>query len=185
MSEDQAMVIFQPSGRRGDVPKGVSVIEASRILGVDIETLCGEKKVCGKCIVRIEDGHFDKYGIRSRPSHVSPWQEEEGKFIDPEHRGKGFRLGCAARMTSWFMFRKPPEPKSRLSAKPHGIFLSSTTRPSGCIMSKSIHLHLKIPPAISNESAASSNGNAGLTIFQSTSLPCGNCPRRCVTGIGR
>ncbi len=99
MSEDQAMVIFQPSGRRGDVPKGVSVIEAARILGVDIETLCGEKKVCGKCIVRIEDGHFDKYGIRSRPSHVSPWQEEEGKFIDPEHRGKGFRLGCAARVT--------------------------------------------------------------------------------------
>ena len=59
MEDNKAMVIFQPSGRRGEVPKGVTLIEASRLLGVDIESLCGEKKVCGKCIVRIEEGHFD------------------------------------------------------------------------------------------------------------------------------
>jgi len=92
------MVIFQPSGRRGEVPKGISVIEASRLLGVDIETLCGEKKVCGKCVVRIEEGHFEKYGIRSGPSHVSPWQEDEGKFVNPEQKAEGFRLACAARV---------------------------------------------------------------------------------------
>ena len=32
MDEDKAMVIFQPSGRRGEVPKGITVIEASRLL---------------------------------------------------------------------------------------------------------------------------------------------------------
>ena len=58
MDSDKAMVIFQPSGRRGEVPKGINLIEASRLLGVDIEALCGEKKVCGKCIVRIEEGTF-------------------------------------------------------------------------------------------------------------------------------
>ena len=52
MQDDTAMVIFQPSGRRGRVPKGVSLIEASRLLGGDIETLCGENRVCGKCKVR-------------------------------------------------------------------------------------------------------------------------------------
>jgi uncharacterized 2Fe-2S/4Fe-4S cluster protein (DUF4445 family) len=98
MSEDQVMVIFQPSGRRGKVPKGTSVIEASRLLGVDIETLCGEKRVCGKCVVRIEEGHFEKYGIRSSPSHVSPWQADEEKFVNPEQKAKGFRLACAARV---------------------------------------------------------------------------------------
>jgi uncharacterized 2Fe-2S/4Fe-4S cluster protein (DUF4445 family) len=98
MSEDKAMVIFQPSGRRGEVPKGISVIKASRLLGVDIETLCGEKKVCGKCVVRIEEGHFEKYGIQSSLSHVSPWQEEEKKFVAPEYREKGFRLGCVAKV---------------------------------------------------------------------------------------
>ncbi|GAH16609.1 unnamed protein product, partial [marine sediment metagenome] len=51
MDENMAKVIFQPSGRRGLVPKGVSVIEASRLLGADIEALCGEKRICGKCKV--------------------------------------------------------------------------------------------------------------------------------------
>ncbi|MGD9199655.1 MAG: 2Fe-2S iron-sulfur cluster-binding protein, partial [Desulfobacterales bacterium] len=73
MAKDKAMVIFQPSGRRGEVPKGITVIEASRLLGVDIETLCGQQKSCGKCIVRIEDGRFAKYNIHSSLSHVSPW----------------------------------------------------------------------------------------------------------------
>jgi uncharacterized 2Fe-2S/4Fe-4S cluster protein (DUF4445 family) len=96
MAKDKAMVIFQPSGRRGEVPKGITVIEASRLLGVDIETLCGQQKSCGKCIVRIEDGRFAKYNIHSSLSHVSPWRKQEQEFISPELRGKGFRLACAA-----------------------------------------------------------------------------------------
>jgi uncharacterized 2Fe-2S/4Fe-4S cluster protein (DUF4445 family) len=46
MDEDKVMVVFQPSGRRGEVSKGITLIAASRLLGVDIEALCGEKKVC-------------------------------------------------------------------------------------------------------------------------------------------
>ena len=96
MEKDKTMVIFQPSGRRGEVPTGITVIEASRLLGVDIETLCGQKKSCGKCMVRIEDGKFAKYNIHSSSSHVSAWQTEEQEFITPELRQKGFRLACAA-----------------------------------------------------------------------------------------
>jgi uncharacterized 2Fe-2S/4Fe-4S cluster protein (DUF4445 family) len=94
----RAMIIFQPSGRRGEVDKGLSIIEASRQLGVDIETLCGEKRVCGKCKVRIEEGRFEKFGIRSSRDHVSGWQHEEEKFITPEQRHDGYRLGCCARI---------------------------------------------------------------------------------------
>jgi uncharacterized 2Fe-2S/4Fe-4S cluster protein (DUF4445 family) len=90
MDSDKAMVIFQPSGRRGEVSKGITLIEASRLLGVDIEALCGEKKVCGKCVVRIEEGHFEKFGVVSSMSHVSPWQEEEDKFINADRKKKAF-----------------------------------------------------------------------------------------------
>ena len=31
------MIIFQPSGRRGQVPLGISIVEASRRLGVDMD----------------------------------------------------------------------------------------------------------------------------------------------------
>jgi uncharacterized 2Fe-2S/4Fe-4S cluster protein (DUF4445 family) len=112
MSEGKAMVIFQPSGRRDEVPKGVTVIEASRLLGVDIESLCGEKKVCGKCVVRIEEGHFEKYGIQSSISHVSPWQEEEEKFIAPGRREKGFRLGCVTTVEDDILVFVPEESRA-------------------------------------------------------------------------
>ena len=112
MDDNKAMVIFQPSGRRGEVPKGVTLIEASRLLGVDIEALCGEKKVCGKCVVRIEEGHFEKYGIQSDMSHVSPWLEEEEKFITPERREKGFRLGCVAKVQDDILVFVPEESRA-------------------------------------------------------------------------
>ncbi|MCP4689221.1 MAG: 2Fe-2S iron-sulfur cluster binding domain-containing protein, partial [Desulfobacterales bacterium] len=112
MDDDKAMVIFQPSGRRGEVPKGVNIIEASRLLGVDIEALCGEKKVCGKCIVRVEEGDFQKYNIQSSMSHVSPWQEEEEKFIPPDQREKGFRLGCVAEIQGDILVFVPEESRA-------------------------------------------------------------------------
>jgi uncharacterized 2Fe-2S/4Fe-4S cluster protein (DUF4445 family) len=112
MDDNKAMVIFQPSGRRGEVPKNITLIEASRLLGVDIEALCGEKKVCGKCVVRIEEGHFEKYGVQSTMSHVSPWQEEEEKFISPERREKGFRLGCVTRVLDDVLVFVPEESRA-------------------------------------------------------------------------
>jgi uncharacterized 2Fe-2S/4Fe-4S cluster protein (DUF4445 family) len=112
MDADKAMVIFQPSGRRGEVPKGTNVIEASRLLGVDIEALCGEKKVCGKCVVRIEEGHFEKFGITSSLTHVSEWQEEEEKFITPDRREKGYRLGCVAKVKDDILVFVPEESRA-------------------------------------------------------------------------
>jgi len=112
MGDEKVMVIFQPSGRRGEVPKGVNIIEASRLLGVDIEALCGEKKVCGKCVVRIEEGHFEKYNIQSSRDHVSPWQVEEAKFINEDRRKKGFRLGCVARITGDILVFVPEESRA-------------------------------------------------------------------------
>ena len=113
MDENKAIVIFQPSGRRGEVPKGINLIEASRLLGVDIEALCGEKKVCGKCIVRIEEGNFEKYGVVSGMMNTSPWQPEvESKFINAENQAKGFRLGCVAKVEGNLLVFVPEESRA-------------------------------------------------------------------------
>jgi uncharacterized 2Fe-2S/4Fe-4S cluster protein (DUF4445 family) len=112
MEDNKAKVIFQPSGRRGEVPKDISVIEASRLLGADIEALCGEKRVCGKCKVRIEEGFFEKYGIESRQSHVSAWQEEEEKFVHAKERKAGYRLGCVAKVQGDLLVFVPEESRA-------------------------------------------------------------------------
>jgi uncharacterized 2Fe-2S/4Fe-4S cluster protein (DUF4445 family) len=88
-------LIFQPSGRRGEVEEGKTLLEAARSLGVDIEALCGTKKVCGKCKVRIEEGYFEKDNIESRMTHLSPRTDDEKEHIKPED-GPGIRLACTA-----------------------------------------------------------------------------------------
>ncbi len=109
---DKVKIIFQPSGRRGEVARGINIIEASRQMGVDIEALCGEKKVCGKCKVRVEQGTFEKYGITSSPEHCSEWQKEEGKFISDKERAEGYRLGCVAKLNGDALIFVPEESRA-------------------------------------------------------------------------
>jgi uncharacterized 2Fe-2S/4Fe-4S cluster protein (DUF4445 family) len=109
---EKAKLIFQPSGRRGEVDKGLTIIEASRELGVDIEALCGEKRVCGKCKVRIEEGFFEKFGIESSIQNVSPWQDEEEKFISEAERDQGYRLGCCATIQGDLLLFVPEESRA-------------------------------------------------------------------------
>lgn len=96
MEQQTAKVIFQPSGRRGQVPYGITIVEASRLLGVDIEAPCGEHQVCGKCKVRIEKGSFEKFCIQSSPENCGPFQDSEHKLLTLEEIQDGHRLGCTA-----------------------------------------------------------------------------------------
>lgn len=134
MDDNKAMVIFQPSGRRGKVEKGISLIEASRLLGVDIEALCGEKKVCGKCKVRIEEGFFEKFGIQSSRSNVSAWQEEEEKFINGEAKEAGYRLACTTKVEGDVL-----------------VFVPEESRAGKQVVSKAARdIHIEHDPAVKN-----------------------------------
>jgi len=99
LSENRkCLVIFQPSGRRGYIEIGKSIKEASVALGVDIEGVCGEKAICGKCRVRVEEGFFEKYGAKSSRVHLSPMGEAERSFFSLHEEQNGFRLACQARL---------------------------------------------------------------------------------------
>jgi len=106
-------VIFQPSGRRGEILEGRTVIEASRELGVEIESVCGELKVCGKCKIKVEEGFFERYGISSRLEHLSPFAEEEKEFINEAEKAQGYRLGCAARILGDVLIFVPEESRAQ------------------------------------------------------------------------
>ncbi|MFO0753040.1 MAG: ASKHA domain-containing protein [Thermodesulfovibrionales bacterium] len=89
-------VIFQPAGRRGEIEEGKTLLEAAQQLGVDIEALCGNKKVCGKCKVRIEEGYFEKDNIDSRMSHLAPTELTKDELKHVKHEdGPNIRLACA------------------------------------------------------------------------------------------
>ena len=96
LENENATVIFQPSGRRGQVEKGRNLKEASVSLGVDIEGLCGEQGVCGKCKVRVEKGFFEKYGVESRLESLTPLTDTERDSLTASECEQGFRLACLA-----------------------------------------------------------------------------------------
>ncbi len=113
MSEKkQYTVIFQPAGSRGLIEEGKSVLQASRELGVEIEGICGEKRTCGKCKVRIEEGFFEKFGVTSSPSHVSKRMPVEDKFFTPERVEQGFRLACVAKVQGDLVVFVPEEARA-------------------------------------------------------------------------
>ena len=123
MDEEPAKVIFQPCGRRGKVPKGSTIIEAARLLGVGIEALCGGRHVCGKCRVRIETGRIREYGIESKQESAGPWQTIESDHITPEERAAGFRLGCVATAREDLLIYVPEE------SRPGKQVVSKAARP--------------------------------------------------------
>ena len=89
-------IVFQPSGRRGEIEAGKSVLEAARTLGVGIEAACGGARVCGKCRVIVETGRFEKLNLVSSADHVSPVGDVEKKFLTAEELSRGYRLACNA-----------------------------------------------------------------------------------------
>ncbi len=106
---EKCMVIFQPSGRRGYVEKGKTLKEASVALGVDIEGICSEKAMCGKCKVRVEEGIFEKYGIESSRDHLSPMGPSERKFFGLQQERAGYRLACQAHVLESIVVFVPEE----------------------------------------------------------------------------
>lgn len=102
-------MIFQPSGRRGHIDVGKNLLEVSRELGVDLESVCGGKKTCGKCKVRVQKGFFERHGIESRFEHLSPLTDEEKQLLSPEEIEKGYRLACAANILGDLLLFVPEE----------------------------------------------------------------------------
>ena len=88
-------VIFMPSGRRGRVPAGTSLLDAANSLGVEIESICAGRLTCGKCKVLIESGEFQKHGLRSAADHVSPAGDEELELL-ARQGDTDCRLSCQA-----------------------------------------------------------------------------------------
>src|SRR5512147_682956 len=89
-------VILQPSGRRGQVDEGTSIRSAARELGVEIESICAENATCGKCLILVEEGRFEKYNIDSRREHLSPVGAEERDYFARRPKllkGKGWEVG--------------------------------------------------------------------------------------------
>lgn len=110
-------IILQPSGRRGQVEEDKSVRFAARDLGVDIESICAENGTCGKCIILVEEGRFEKYNIDSKRENLTPVTPAEAAYFTRRPKllkDKGWevgqvRLSCQCRVRGDVLINVPEE----------------------------------------------------------------------------
>jgi len=91
-------VVFTPSGLDGVVPDGVTVLDAARQMGVDIDSVCGGRGICGRCQITPSNGVFAKWGITATETSLSGLAETETNYRAKRALVPGNRLGCAARI---------------------------------------------------------------------------------------
>ncbi len=101
-------VVFTPSGRRGRVPPGTTVLAAARLLGVDLDSVCGGRGICSRCQVEPDTGDFPKLGLHVVASSLSPWNEVEARYDRVRGLNTGRRLGCQAQILSDTVIDVPP-----------------------------------------------------------------------------
>ncbi len=109
MSEPESLVVFAPSGRRGRFEHGTTLLEAARRLGVDLDSVCGGRGICGRCQVAVDEGEHAKHGITSTASHLSAVSDVERAYAADRGLADDRRLGCVARVEGDLIVDVPPE----------------------------------------------------------------------------
>jgi uncharacterized 2Fe-2S/4Fe-4S cluster protein (DUF4445 family) len=103
-----ALVVFTPSGKRGRFPRGTQLLQAARSLGVDVDSVCGGRALCGRCQVLVMEGDFPKHGVSSQAGNLTPVSEAEQSFARRRPLASGHRLSCSARIEGDLVIDVPP-----------------------------------------------------------------------------
>ena len=94
----EALVVFTPSGRRGRFQVGTTVLQAAQELGVDIDSVCGGRAICGRCQVVLSEGSFPKHGIESSQENLSARSDSEAEYDQQQSLAEGRRLSCSTQI---------------------------------------------------------------------------------------
>ncbi len=132
MSNDP-LVIFTPSGKRGNFAVGTPILTAARQLGVDLDSVCGGRGICSKCQITPSYGEFSKHGVTVHEDALSPWNSVEERYDTIRGLPKGRRLGCQATVQNDIVVDVPPESQVhkqvvRKRAEARDITMNPTTR---------------------------------------------------------
>ncbi len=107
---DTVKVVFTPSGHRGEFPVGTSLLDAARRLGVDLDSICGGRGLCGRCQIVCTSGSFPKHSLVSDLSHLSPISATEIRYSEKKKPlAHNRRLGCHTLLLDDVVIDIPPE----------------------------------------------------------------------------
>ena len=98
--QEKVKIVFTPSGKRGSFEGGTKVLDAARQLGVDIDSVCGGRAICGRCQINVLVGDFAKHNIHSDFDSVTDITEAEKKYAQRRGLDEDRRLSCQSILKS-------------------------------------------------------------------------------------
>ena len=98
--QEKVKIVFTPSGKRGSFDGGTKVLDAARQLGVDIDSVCGGRAICGRCQINVLVGDFAKHNIHSDFDSVTDITEAEKKYAQRRGLDEDRRLSCQSLLKS-------------------------------------------------------------------------------------
>ena len=98
--QEKVKIVFTPSGKRGSFDGGTKVLDAARQLGVDIDSVCGGRAICGRCQINVLVGDFAKHNIHSGFDSVTDITEAEKKYAQRRGLDEDRRLSCQSILKS-------------------------------------------------------------------------------------
>jgi len=112
-----------PSGKRGRFPRSTPILNAARSLGVDIDSVCGGRAICGRCQIEVADGDFAKHSISSSSASVTAAGEAEKRFDTRRGIAAGRRLSCQALLQDDVVIDVPASSQvhRQVVRKPHEV----------------------------------------------------------------
>ncbi|MHC1567964.1 MAG: ASKHA domain-containing protein [Candidatus Syntropharchaeia archaeon] len=136
-------IVFFPSGLRGTFEPGTNLFEVAMKLGVDIATICGGQRECGKCKVIVEQGAelLDRIGA------------SEAAMLSEEEIQNNYRLLCCLEMPEkGRLILRVPE-ASRLGAQ--RLQTEGLELPEDFVIDPAIRkYHIVLPPATLHDDRA-------------------------------
>jgi uncharacterized 2Fe-2S/4Fe-4S cluster protein (DUF4445 family) len=90
-------VDLEPIGRRINLPRLSTLLQAAQAAGVELSSICGGMGTCGACRVRLVRGELTPLSV-----------DEEGELSKNEIQS-GIRLACQAKILSPILIDIPPE----------------------------------------------------------------------------
>jgi uncharacterized 2Fe-2S/4Fe-4S cluster protein (DUF4445 family) len=145
-------VVFTPSGLDGEVAPGTTVLQAARELGVDLDSVCGGRGICGRCQVACSPGSFPKWAIENDEQSLSPWGETEEAYQQRRGMKPERRLGCCAVIQDDVVLDVPPE------SQVHRPVVRKSLDLSDVMLDPAVHLYyIELPPSVLGDAESMSD----------------------------
>ncbi|MCB0955735.1 MAG: ASKHA domain-containing protein [Ilumatobacteraceae bacterium] len=144
-------VVFTPTGLAADVPPGTTVLQAARDLGVDLDSVCGGRGICGRCQIAFQPGSYPKWAIDADRDALSAWSATEDAYRNRRGMRDDRRLGCCATVSADVVVDVPPE------SQVHRPIVRKSVDLADVVLDPAVALcYLELPPSELGDAASMS-----------------------------